>query len=142
MACFFHVINSSKSCLEWQEKNIFLYPNQKQASVITCISFQPKNKEWFQNKFWHYKCLSKGKSCFIVGFFLQCIYVLFFFHINILCFFQEFILIILYYLFSVSAFYFECPGKQMCMDASIYTKSKFYGMSIGVNLIGKSMLDW
>ncbi|CAG2205288.1 ORP9_10_11 [Mytilus edulis] len=40
----------------------------------------------------------------------------------------------------VSAFYFECPGKQMCMDASIYTKSKFYGMSIGVNLIGKIKL--
>ena len=27
----------------------------------------------------------------------------------------------------------------MCMNASIYTKSRFYGMSIGVNLIGKGI---
>lgn len=40
-------------------------------------------------------------------------------------------------LISVSAFYFECPEKQISMNASIYTKSRFYGMSIGVNLIGK-----
>ncbi|XP_061178111.1 oxysterol-binding protein-related protein 11-like isoform X2 [Saccostrea echinata] len=40
----------------------------------------------------------------------------------------------------ISAFYFECPEKQMCMNASIYTKSRFYGMSIGVNLIGKVSL--
>ena len=38
---------------------------------------------------------------------------------------------------SVSAFYFECPEKQICMNASIYTKSRFMGMSIGVNMIGK-----
>ncbi|XP_046562264.1 oxysterol-binding protein-related protein 11-like isoform X1 [Haliotis rubra] len=37
----------------------------------------------------------------------------------------------------VSAFYFECPEKQMCMNASIWTKSKFMGMSIGVVMVGK-----
>ncbi|XP_055996050.1 oxysterol-binding protein-related protein 11-like isoform X2 [Ostrea edulis] len=37
----------------------------------------------------------------------------------------------------ISAFYFECPEKQVYMNASIYTKSRFYGMSIGANLIGK-----
>ena len=45
----------------------------------------------------------------------------------------------MFFFFLVSAFYFECPEKQMCMNASIYTKSRFYGMSIGVNLIGKGI---
>uniref|UniRef100_A0A6A7FYM3 Oxysterol-binding protein n=3 Tax=Hirondellea gigas TaxID=1518452 RepID=A0A6A7FYM3_9CRUS len=36
----------------------------------------------------------------------------------------------------VSAFYFECPEKQLCINAHIWTKSKFMGMSVGVNLIG------
>lgn len=36
----------------------------------------------------------------------------------------------------VTAFYVECPEKKMCMNASIYTQSKFYGLSIGVNMIG------
>ncbi|CAB4020311.1 oxysterol-binding -related 10 isoform X3, partial [Paramuricea clavata] len=36
----------------------------------------------------------------------------------------------------VSAFYVECPQKNMCMNCHIWTKSKFYGMSIGVELIG------
>lgn len=40
----------------------------------------------------------------------------------------------------VSAFYFECPEKQMCMNASIYTKSRFMGMSIGVQMVGKICL--
>ncbi|KAK3778498.1 hypothetical protein RRG08_024906, partial [Elysia crispata] len=40
----------------------------------------------------------------------------------------------------VSAFYFECPSKKMKMNASIYTKSKFMGMSIGVSMIGKVCL--
>jgi len=40
---------------------------------------------------------------------------------------------------SVSAFYFESPEKQMYMNASIWTRSKFMGMSIGVALIGKGM---
>lgn len=37
----------------------------------------------------------------------------------------------------VSAFYYESPEKQLCMDASIWTRSKFMGMSIGVAMIGK-----
>ena len=36
----------------------------------------------------------------------------------------------------VSAFYFECPEKKLCINAHIWTKSKFMGMSIGVNLVG------
>ena len=36
------------------------------------------------------------------------------------------------YLFSVSGFYAECPSKKVCFNAHIWTKSKFYGMSIGV----------
>ncbi|XP_033751358.1 oxysterol-binding protein-related protein 11-like isoform X1 [Pecten maximus] len=40
----------------------------------------------------------------------------------------------------VSAFYFECPEKQMCMNASIYTKSRFMGMSVGVQMVGKICL--
>ncbi|XP_064601309.1 oxysterol-binding protein-related protein 11-like, partial [Liolophura sinensis] len=40
----------------------------------------------------------------------------------------------------ISAFYFECPEKQMCMNASIYTKSKFMGMSIGLVMVGKISL--
>ncbi|GFN78697.1 oxysterol-binding protein [Plakobranchus ocellatus] len=40
----------------------------------------------------------------------------------------------------VSAFYFECPSKKMKMNASIYTKSKFMGMSIGVSMVGKVRL--
>jgi hypothetical protein len=38
---------------------------------------------------------------------------------------------------SVSAFYFECPKHNVCINASIYTKSKFMGMSIGVVMVGK-----
>ncbi|XP_045601770.1 oxysterol-binding protein-related protein 11 isoform X2 [Procambarus clarkii] len=36
----------------------------------------------------------------------------------------------------VSAFYFECPEKQLSINAHIWTKSKFMGMSVGVNLVG------
>ncbi|KAK7063163.1 Oxysterol-binding protein-related protein 10 [Halocaridina rubra] len=36
----------------------------------------------------------------------------------------------------VSAFYFECPEKKLSINAHIWTKSKFMGMSIGVNLMG------
>ena len=43
----------------------------------------------------------------------------------------------LFLFFSVSAFYFESPEKQMYMNASIWTKSKFMGMSIGVVMVGK-----
>ena len=34
--------------------------------------------------------------------------------------------------FVVSGFYAECPSKKVCFNAHIWTKSKFYGMSIGV----------
>ncbi|KAI0208398.1 Oxysterol-binding protein-related protein 11 [Lamellibrachia satsuma] len=37
----------------------------------------------------------------------------------------------------ISAFYFESPKKQIYMDGSIWTRSKFMGMSIGVTMIGK-----
>jgi len=37
----------------------------------------------------------------------------------------------------ISAFYFDCPSSKMKMNASIYTKSKFMGMSIGVVMVGK-----
>ncbi|ESO97687.1 hypothetical protein LOTGIDRAFT_152778, partial [Lottia gigantea] len=40
----------------------------------------------------------------------------------------------------VSAFYFECPSRKICMNASIWTKSKFMGMSIGVVMVGKVRL--
>jgi hypothetical protein len=44
------------------------------------------------------------------------------------------------YITVVSAFYVECPQKNMCMNCHIWTKSKFYGMSIGVELIGDGKL--
>ena len=44
----------------------------------------------------------------------------------------------MYLFISVSAFYFESPEKQIRMNASIWTKSKFMGMSIGVQMVGKS----
>ncbi|ELT92046.1 hypothetical protein CAPTEDRAFT_227574 [Capitella teleta] len=40
----------------------------------------------------------------------------------------------------ISAFYFECPESKVCMNASIWTKSKFMGMSIGVVMVGKLKL--
>ncbi|PAA85385.1 hypothetical protein BOX15_Mlig007113g2 [Macrostomum lignano] len=40
----------------------------------------------------------------------------------------------------ITAFYMECPQKQVWLNASIYTKSKFMGMSIGVNMIGRLQL--
>ncbi len=42
-----------------------------------------------------------------------------------------------FFALAVSAFYFECPDKQMSMNASVWTKSKFMGMSIGVVMVGK-----
>lgn len=41
----------------------------------------------------------------------------------------------------ISAFYFECPEKDIYMNASIWTKSKFMGMSIGVVMVGKISLN-
>ena len=37
---------------------------------------------------------------------------------------------------TVSAFYAECPTKNMYVTASIWTKSKFLGLSLGVHNIG------
>ncbi|BFZ04893.1 hypothetical protein BsWGS_07933 [Bradybaena similaris] len=40
----------------------------------------------------------------------------------------------------VSAFYFECPHNGIKMNASIYTRSQFMGLSIGVSMVGKVRL--
>ena len=40
----------------------------------------------------------------------------------------------------VSAFYFESVDQQMYMEASLWTKSKFLGLSIGVHMIGKGVI--
>ena len=37
-----------------------------------------------------------------------------------------------FFFFAVSGFYAECPSKKVCFNVHIWTKSKFYGMSIGV----------
>ena len=37
----------------------------------------------------------------------------------------------------ISAFHFECPQQGLSLDASIYTKSKFNGMSICAVMVGK-----
>ncbi|XP_013092942.2 oxysterol-binding protein-related protein 11-like isoform X1 [Biomphalaria glabrata] len=42
----------------------------------------------------------------------------------------------------ISAFYFGSPDGKVKMNASIYTKSKFMGMSIGVSMIGKVKLSF
>ena len=39
-------------------------------------------------------------------------------------------------LIIVSGFYAECPSKNMYVNASVYTKSKFLGLSLGVHNIG------
>lgn len=36
----------------------------------------------------------------------------------------------------MSAFYVSCPQKQISLTGSVWTKSKFMGMSIGVTMIG------
>uniref|UniRef100_H3AQP0 Oxysterol-binding protein n=2 Tax=Latimeria chalumnae TaxID=7897 RepID=H3AQP0_LATCH len=40
----------------------------------------------------------------------------------------------------VSGFYAECAERKMCVNAHIWTKSKFMGMSIGVSMIGEGLL--
>lgn len=40
----------------------------------------------------------------------------------------------------VSGFYCECREKKMCVDAHVWTKSKFMGMSIGVSMVGEGVL--
>ncbi|XP_003390235.1 PREDICTED: oxysterol-binding protein-related protein 9-like [Amphimedon queenslandica] len=41
----------------------------------------------------------------------------------------------------ISAFYAECPSKRMFATGSIYTKSKFLGLSLAVHNIGKITLN-
>ncbi|XP_039262774.2 oxysterol-binding protein-related protein 11-like isoform X1 [Styela clava] len=40
----------------------------------------------------------------------------------------------------VSAFYAECPEREICMNTHIWTKSKFMNMSIGVVNIGEGVI--
>ncbi|XP_036394255.1 oxysterol-binding protein-related protein 10 [Megalops cyprinoides] len=40
----------------------------------------------------------------------------------------------------VSGFYCECQERQMCVNAHVWTKSKFMGMSIGVSMVGEGVL--
>ncbi|ERE76703.1 oxysterol-binding protein-related protein 11, partial [Cricetulus griseus] len=37
----------------------------------------------------------------------------------------------------VSGFYAECTERKMCVNAHVWTKSKFLGMSIGVTMVGE-----
>ncbi|XP_023815384.1 oxysterol-binding protein-related protein 10 isoform X2 [Oryzias latipes] len=40
----------------------------------------------------------------------------------------------------VSGFYCECRERRMCVNAHVWTKSKFMGMSIGVSMVGEGVL--
>ncbi|NWW46303.1 OSB11 protein, partial [Pedionomus torquatus] len=41
----------------------------------------------------------------------------------------------------VSGFYAECVERKMCVNAHVWTKSKFLGMSIGVTMVGEGVLS-
>ncbi|KAM6421448.1 oxysterol-binding protein-related protein 11 [Rhynochetos jubatus] len=41
----------------------------------------------------------------------------------------------------VSGFYAECVERKMCVNAHVWTKSKFLGMSIGVAMVGEGLLS-
>ncbi|KAF4020832.1 hypothetical protein G4228_012757 [Cervus hanglu yarkandensis] len=41
----------------------------------------------------------------------------------------------------VSGFYAECAERKMCVNAHVWTKSKFLGMSIGVTMVGEGILS-
>ncbi|XP_067405697.1 oxysterol-binding protein-related protein 11 isoform X1 [Emydura macquarii macquarii] len=41
----------------------------------------------------------------------------------------------------VSGFYAECVERKMCVNAHVWTKSKFLGMSIGVTMVGEGLLS-
>uniref|UniRef100_A0A8C8SQE0 Oxysterol-binding protein n=1 Tax=Pelusios castaneus TaxID=367368 RepID=A0A8C8SQE0_9SAUR len=41
----------------------------------------------------------------------------------------------------VSGFYAECAERKMCVNAHVWTKSKFLGMSIGVTMVGEGLLS-
>ncbi|XP_023694806.1 oxysterol-binding protein-related protein 10 isoform X5 [Paramormyrops kingsleyae] len=40
----------------------------------------------------------------------------------------------------VSGFYCECRERGMCVNAHVWTKSKFMGMSVGVSMVGEGVL--
>ncbi|NXD69953.1 OSB10 protein, partial [Eolophus roseicapillus] len=40
----------------------------------------------------------------------------------------------------ISCFYCECKEKKMCVNAHVWTKSKFMGMSVGVSMVGEGVL--
>uniref|UniRef100_A0AAV2MFL3 Oxysterol-binding protein n=1 Tax=Knipowitschia caucasica TaxID=637954 RepID=A0AAV2MFL3_KNICA len=40
----------------------------------------------------------------------------------------------------VSGFYCECPEKKICVNAHVWTKSKFMGVSVGVSMVGEGVL--
>ncbi|KAM6958671.1 oxysterol-binding protein-related protein 10-like isoform 2-T2 [Aplochiton taeniatus] len=40
----------------------------------------------------------------------------------------------------VSGFYCECRERSMCVNAHVWTRSKFMGMSIGVSMVGEGVL--
>ncbi|XP_043930944.1 oxysterol-binding protein-related protein 11 isoform X2 [Protopterus annectens] len=41
----------------------------------------------------------------------------------------------------VSGFYAECAERRICVNAHVWTKSKFMGMSIGVSMVGEGVLS-
>ncbi|XP_013368927.1 PREDICTED: oxysterol-binding protein-related protein 11 [Chinchilla lanigera] len=41
----------------------------------------------------------------------------------------------------VSGFYAECAERRMCVNAHVWTRSKFLGMSIGVTMVGEGVLS-
>ena len=52
-----------------------------------------------------------------------------------MCLFNAYHLLFLF-LYLVTTLYVECPAKNMCLNGSIWTKSNYSGMSVGVNMIG------
>lgn len=42
----------------------------------------------------------------------------------------------------VSGFYCECKERGMCVNAHVWTKSKFMGMSVGVSMVGEGELKY
>ncbi|XP_041649176.1 oxysterol-binding protein-related protein 10-like [Cheilinus undulatus] len=40
----------------------------------------------------------------------------------------------------VSGFYCECKERRMCVNAHVWTKSKFMGVSVGVSMVGEGVL--
>ena len=48
----------------------------------------------------------------------------------------------LFLLAIVSGFYAECPHKNMYVTGSLWTKSKFLGLSLGVHFIGNGEGAW